>query len=927
MNLKDKKLIVSIVLSLTLISSASPAMAIEISYPQVPGAETPDVFMKKIEEGIYEKAHAFPLYFLYIYHLMITLSGIVCFISILIGGLTYLISNLTGAGSVQTIQDALERISVGILGISITLASYILLKTLDPQLLVFKIEAPEIEKVDITRMAELTEEPLVFAEIPLGKLLERLETAAGTAQYWSYQLWYETEEMVANNNHTSLKELALCLTDIVENHKIMLANSKNNPSDKIIRKSCGNIEFSGNLNSVIQTASTELAAINGNISQIKAKVQLAKENLEYSKHRLELAEVLMRESVTSPINYDNYLSLEERKAGKTKARKLWIYEDMPLDLTEDPSGLPIPPRRCSRDKEENLVPSCTKCGYTLYCYGNAFRVCSTDPKIPEVLSGEGGASYWTAESDEFPSGTVLYNEISFPVPKEGVYVCDSNIYGCGAAECAGQSISGLKDDPSTFYIEVKPNQDIIKQVEDILSSPLPLIEPIDPINPDDYTNGNGDYPYNYPPRDINEIPGLVEKLTTLQNGVDLQKAAKNAEEKTGVRAGLILAMLYHESGLEQFPGSGNYPDDFCCNVSEWWQSNNCDKFVAIWNEVGHLYPQYTMNSIPVSAEGYYGGVHNCGGAMGPAQFMPFSWKTYKTEIELLLGKPPSPWEYESSFIAAALHLRDRGGADSQNCEDEKAAICNYWGDPGCQDYNKYAVSILQISNGIAKFKTDKGETGWHYCQGEGYENGNGNGDIIPGGDWNIPIRSPTVLSSTAPMHVNRGSVCAWDFTAECGRPIYPAKPGRVTLVRDGTAYDPTCSLQKDEYGNYHNGYGCWVVVDHGAGWQTYYCHMAPGSIEVSVGQRVEENTVLGKVGCTGTTSFGPHTHFEVRGPYSSSGCPKGRIDPKEIFGHWDDIGLPCSDFCYNHACPGCGDPRNNSCFTQGTGRCEGIPNK
>jgi murein DD-endopeptidase MepM/ murein hydrolase activator NlpD len=56
------------------------------------------------------------------------------------------------------------------------------------------------------------------------------------------------------------------------------------------------------------------------------------------------------------------------------------------------------------------------------------------------------------------------------------------------------------------------------------------------------------------------------------------------------------------------------------------------------------------------------------------------------------------------------------------------------------------------------------------------------------------------------------------------------------------------------------GYGRWVRVQHGSGWETGYAHMS--SIKVRPGQRVRQGEVIGYVGTTGR-STGPHLHFEV----------------------------------------------------------------
>ncbi|MCM2562657.1 M23 family metallopeptidase [Lutimaribacter sp. EGI FJ00015] len=90
-----------------------------------------------------------------------------------------------------------------------------------------------------------------------------------------------------------------------------------------------------------------------------------------------------------------------------------------------------------------------------------------------------------------------------------------------------------------------------------------------------------------------------------------------------------------------------------------------------------------------------------------------------------------------------------------------------------------------------------------------------------------------------------------------GVDVLAAAPGTVAGTRDelpDTGWSP--EFEGKDCGN-------GVVIDHGGGWQTQYCHMKRGSITVEPGQRVAMNTVLGKIGFSGRTQF-PHLHLSVR---------------------------------------------------------------
>lgn len=61
-------------------------------------------------------------------------------------------------------------------------------------------------------------------------------------------------------------------------------------------------------------------------------------------------------------------------------------------------------------------------------------------------------------------------------------------------------------------------------------------------------------------------------------------------------------------------------------------------------------------------------------------------------------------------------------------------------------------------------------------------------------------------------------------------------------------------------GDKGDGYGNYVIIDHGNGYKTLYGHCS--SLAVSYGQYVSQGETIGYVGSTGN-STGPHLHFEI----------------------------------------------------------------
>ena len=62
-----------------------------------------------------------------------------------------------------------------------------------------------------------------------------------------------------------------------------------------------------------------------------------------------------------------------------------------------------------------------------------------------------------------------------------------------------------------------------------------------------------------------------------------------------------------------------------------------------------------------------------------------------------------------------------------------------------------------------------------------------------------------------------------------------------------------------DYG-WNGGYGQFVKIRHGNGYESAYGHMS--GIAVTTGQQVRKGEIIGFVGSTGY-STGPHLHFEV----------------------------------------------------------------
>lgn len=165
--------------------------------------------------------------------------------------------------------------------------------------------------------------------------------------------------------------------------------------------------------------------------------------------------------------------------------------------------------------------------------------------------------------------------------------------------------------------------------------------------------------------------------------------AQAAAAKTGVRAAFVLAIIQQESNLGANVGKCYLTDPATgagvrttggavSNLMK--ASRDVQPFLEITKALGRD-PYKTVVSCPLSV-GY-------GGAMGPAQFIPSTWKLFAGRIASSLGKAASdPWNPQDAFMASAMYLGDLG-ASSQSYTAERNAACRYYSGRTCSGSNTF----------------------------------------------------------------------------------------------------------------------------------------------------------------------------------------------------------------------------------------------
>ncbi len=125
--------------------------------------------------------------------------------------------------------------------------------------------------------------------------------------------------------------------------------------------------------------------------------------------------------------------------------------------------------------------------------------------------------------------------------------------------------------------------------------------------------------------------------------------------------------------------------------------------------------------------------------------------------------------------------------------------------------------------------------------------------------------------------------------ADRGVPVLAAAAGRI---KGGRNAEPDRLLGKDTSSVKGRECGNGVVINHGNGWETQYCHMLKGSVQVKRGQRVKAGQRIGRVGYSGLTQFA-HLHFSARhngktvDPFTGRKLGEGACSPKTRSVLWE----------------------------------------
>jgi hypothetical protein len=138
----------------------------------------------------------------------------------------------------------------------------------------------------------------------------------------------------------------------------------------------------------------------------------------------------------------------------------------------------------------------------------------------------------------------------------------------------------------------------------------------------------------------------------------------------------------------------------------------------------------------------------------------------------------------------------------------------------------------------------------------------------------------TCASKTYDAHQGTDFALRSRIEMTAGINVLAARKGTVERIRDTEDDAPKSEEQYAEIRKANRDCGNGVLIDHGSGLKTLYCHMKQGSITVKPEDAVTEGQVIGQIGQSGYAEF-PHLHFSVlwesgyADPFTGMGVKEG----------------------------------------------------
>ncbi|MBX4189547.1 hypothetical protein KW785_03075 [Candidatus Parcubacteria bacterium] len=181
--------------------------------------------------------------------------------------------------------------------------------------------------------------------------------------------------------------------------------------------------------------------------------------------------------------------------------------------------------------------------------------------------------------------------------------------------------------------------------------------------------------------------------------------AQEAQRATGVDPAFLLAIMMQESNLGQNVGACYVTNP---STGEGVGANtgtpksrvmSPTRDVPVFQDIlSHIGGEMSNTRVscwqPIYSSA--GAPIGWGGAMGPAQFIPSTWKLFASRVASATGSAyPNPWNARDAFFASSIYLGDLG-ASSGSYTDQKNAACKYYSGSSCKTSyaNTYGASVM-----------------------------------------------------------------------------------------------------------------------------------------------------------------------------------------------------------------------------------------
>lgn len=220
-------------------------------------------------------------------------------------------------------------------------------------------------------------------------------------------------------------------------------------------------------------------------------------------------------------------------------------------------------------------------------------------------------------------------------------------------------------------------------------------------------------------------------------------------------------------------------------------------------------------------------------AVGPAQLLPASWRSYGQDAN---GDTiADPHNVFDAALATVAYLCLRTPGDYHQPDDLARAI---------RGYNHSDEYVAAVVGGVAYYRAFAHTAG----------------TITADGQYAFPL--PTASVTLAQIRATHHDYPASDLAVPEGTPVYAAHPGTVTNLYTPC---PDCTC----------GWGLTItgLDDH----RYTYCHGQALAPHLETGATVAAGEIVMASGNTGN-STGPHLHLQIRNPQGDLICPQPLLE-------------------------------------------------